>query len=181
MIQSDRPSSEHCFRLKLVLFSKVGMDGRTDDMCKNNDHYCGSAEGINNRKGDKCTIRDTNLSQVVFVIKKKKKMELTVIDLITMVNLIIHFFYFFTIKITKNWICSHIIVDPLGQPTVTASSDHDFHTCHTSCLSVCTFQKLTQKTNKLHMELLLVGLWIWLRESLMTHVFYILHLSLGIS
>ena len=36
-------SSEHCFRLKFVLFWKVGTDGRTDgrtdDMCRNNDHY----------------------------------------------------------------------------------------------------------------------------------------------
>ena len=36
-------SSEHCFRLKFVLFLKVGTDGRTDgwtdDICKNNDHY----------------------------------------------------------------------------------------------------------------------------------------------
>ena len=25
----------------------MGTDGRTDNMCKNNDHYCGSAEWIN--------------------------------------------------------------------------------------------------------------------------------------
>ena len=32
-------SSEHRFRFKFVLFWLVGTDGRTDDMCKNNDPY----------------------------------------------------------------------------------------------------------------------------------------------
>ena len=32
-------SSEHCFRLKFVSLWKVGTGGRTNDMCKNNDHY----------------------------------------------------------------------------------------------------------------------------------------------
>ena len=34
-------SSEHCFRLKFVLFSKVGTDAdvQMDDTCKNNDPY----------------------------------------------------------------------------------------------------------------------------------------------
>ena len=32
-------SSNQCFRFKFVLFWKVGMDGQTDNMCKNNDQY----------------------------------------------------------------------------------------------------------------------------------------------
>ena len=32
-------SREHWFRLKFVLFWKVGKDVRPDDMFKNNDHY----------------------------------------------------------------------------------------------------------------------------------------------
>ena len=33
------PLSRHCFRLKFVLFWKVGTDRRTDNMFKNNYHY----------------------------------------------------------------------------------------------------------------------------------------------
>ena len=43
-------SSEHCFLLFCFASLKLGKDGRTDNMCKNNDPYrrdCGVAEWIN--------------------------------------------------------------------------------------------------------------------------------------